>query len=309
MKVLVTGGAGFIGSNVVDRYIAEGHEVVVLDNLSTGLAENINAEATFYEVDMTDREAVEDVFAREKPAVINHHAAQMNVRKSVEDPGFDANTNIVGSLYLLEAGLKNGVEKVIYISSGGAIYGEPDEIPATEECSIHPISHYGVSKFTIEKYLWLYNYNDGLRYTVLRYANVYGPRQRPDGEAGVTAIFSGMMLRGEQPTIFGQGDKTRDYVFVEDVVEANVRALTGGDNEAFNIGTGVQTSDQEVYDTIAAATGYDKPAVYGDERKGDIKHTALHCAKAKTVLGWEPKYTFAEGVAKAVAYNRERLGL
>ncbi len=309
MKVLVTGGAGFIGSNVVDRYIAEGHEVVVLDNLSTGLAENINAEATFYEVDMTDREAVEDVFAREKPAVINHHAAQMNVRKSVEDPGFDANTNIVGSLYLLEAGLKNGVEKVIYISSGGAIYGEPDEIPATEECSIHPISHYGVSKFTIEKYLWLYNYNDGLRYTVLRYANVYGPRQRPDGEAGVTAIFSGMMLRGEQPMIFGQGDKTRDYVFVEDVVEANVRALTGGDNEAFNIGTGVQTSDQEVYDTIAAATGYDKPAVYGDERKGDIKHTALHCAKAKTVLGWEPKYTFAEGVAKAVAYNRERLGL
>jgi len=307
MRVLVTGGAGFIGSNVVDRYIAEGHQVSIIDNLSTGRPQNINPQATFYEVDITDREAVEDACDREKPQVINHHAAQMDVRKSVADPGFDAGTNIIGSLYLIEAGLKSGCEKIIYISSGGAIYGEPDSIPANEDCSIHPISHYGVSKFTVEKYLWLYNYNDGLKYTVLRYANVYGPRQRPDGEAGVTAIFSGMMLRGQQPTIFGPGDNTRDYVFVRDVVQANVLALTGGDNEALNIGTGVQTSDQQVYDTIAAATGFDSPPIYGEARKGDIKHTALDCSKAKRVLGWEPGYNFAEGVAQAVEYNRKHL--
>lgn len=309
MKILVTGGAGFIGSNIVDRYLAEGHEVVIVDNLSTGRRENINSEAVFYPVDVTDRRSLVGVFEKERPQIVSHHAAQMDVRKSVEDPGFDAGINIIGSLNLIEAALRNGVEKMIYISSGGAVYGDPEEIPATEECAIHPISHYGVSKFTVEKYLWLYNHNEGLRYTTLRYANVYGPRQRPDGEAGVTAIFSGLMLAGKQPTIFGKGDKTRDYVFVEDVVEANVLALAAGDQEAFNIGTGVQTSDQEVYDTIAQATGYAQPAVYGDERKGDVKHSALDCSKAKRMLGWEPRYSFAQGVAKTVAYNRRQLGL
>jgi UDP-glucose 4-epimerase len=161
----------------------------------------------------------------------------------------------------------------------------------------------------VEKYLWLYNHNEGLRYTTLRYANVYGPRQRPDGEAGVTAIFSGLMLSGRRPTIFGAGDKTRDYVFVEDIVEANVLALDRGDQEAFNIGTGVQTSDQQVYDTVAEATGYPEPPIYGEERKGDVKHSALDWSKAKRVLGWEPRYTFAQGVAKTVEYNRGQLGL
>ncbi|MDI9583738.1 MAG: NAD-dependent epimerase/dehydratase family protein [Acidobacteriota bacterium] len=309
MKILVTGGAGFIGSNVVDRYIAEGHEVVIVDNLSTGRRENINPAAAFYHVDITDRKSLVGVLERERPQVVNHHAAQMDVRKSVEDPGFDAGINIIGSLNLIEAAVRNGVEKMIYISSGGAIYGDPEEIPATEECPVHPISHYGVSKYTVEKYLWLYNHNEGLRYTTLRYANVYGPRQRPDGEAGVTAIFSGLMLSGRRPTIFGAGDKTRDYVFVEDIVEANVLALDRGDQEAFNIGTGVQTSDQQVYDTVAEATGYPEPPIYGEERKGDVKHSALDWSKAKRVLGWEPRYTFAQGVAKTVEYNRGQLGL
>ncbi len=304
MRVLVTGGAGFIGSNIVDRYLAEGHEVVVLDNLSTGRASNLNPAAKLYEVDITNWEAVADVFARERPQVLNHHAAQMDVRKGVEDPAFDAITNIVGSIYLCEAGLRNGLQKVIYASSGGAVYGEPDVIPAPETAGVHPISQYGISKHTVEHYLWLYNYNDGLRYTVLRYANVYGPRQNPHGEAGVTAIFSAMMLRGDNPTIFGTGDKTRDYVYIADVVEANVRALTAGDNDIINIGTGVQTTDQEVYDAIAAATGYGRPPIYADERKGEIRHTALDPARAAQVLGWQAQVDFREGCRRAVEYNR-----
>ncbi|MCE5218420.1 NAD-dependent epimerase/dehydratase family protein [bacterium] len=304
MKILVTGGAGFIGSNIVDRYLAEGHDVAILDNLSTGRRENIDPRARLYEVDIRDWDRVLDVFATERPQILNHHAAQMDVRRGVEDPAFDAATNIVGSIYLLEAALRNGIEKVIYASSGGACYGEPDIMPAPETAGIHPISQYGISKHTVEHYLWLYNYNDGLRYTVLRYANVYGPRQNPHGEAGVTAIFSGMMLRGEQPRIFGKGDKTRDYVYVGDVVQANVLALTRGDNDIFNIGTGVETADQEVYDAIAAATGYAKPAVYAEERKGEIRRTALDARKAKEVLGWEPSVNFRQGCQLAVDYVR-----
>lgn len=307
MKILVTGGAGFIGSHVVDRFVAMGHEVVVVDNLSTGQRENLNPAATFYEVDITDRAAVEDVFARERPEVLNHHAAQMDVRRGVEDPVFDATTNIIGSIHLLEAGLRNGLQRVIYASTGGAVYGEPDIIPAPETASIHPISQYGISKHTVEHYLWLYHHNDGLTYVVLRYGNVYGPRQNPHGEAGVTAIFAGMMLRGEQPTIFGCGDKTRDYVYVADVVEANVLALTAGDNDILNIGTGVQTTDQEVFDAIAAATGYNGPPRYAPERKGEIRHTALDPSRARRVLGWEPKVSFREGCRLAVEYNRKRL--
>ena len=300
MKILVTGGAGFIGSHIVDRYLADGHDVAVLDNLSTGRQENLNPGARFYEVDITDWEAVQDVFAREKPEALNHHAAQMDVRRGVDDPAFDAMTNIIGSIYLLEAGLRNGLRKVIYASSGGACYGEPEVIPAPETCPIRPISQYGISKHTVEHYLWLYRHNDGLRYTVLRYANVYGPRQNPHGEAGVTAIFAGMMLRGERPRIFGKGDKTRDYVYIEDVVEANALALSGGDDEVLNIGTGVQTTDQEVYDAIAAATGFDQPPIYTDERKGEIRHTALDPSRARAVLGWEARVDFREGCRRAV---------
>ncbi len=304
MKVLVTGGAGFIGSNIVDRYLALGHEVAIVDDLSTGSTANLNPDATFYEVDITDPEALEQVFAREKPEVVNHHAAQMDIQRGVREPGFDATVNIVGSIYLIETGIRHGLRKMIYASSGGACYGNPEAIPATEETAIRAVSQYGVSKHTVEHYLWLYRHNDGLNYTVLRYANVYGPRQNPGGEAGVTAIFAMLMLRGDEPKIFGKGDKTRDYVFVDDVVEANVLALTGGDNEIFNISTGIETTDRQVFDAVAAAAGYNKPPVFAPERKGEIRRTALSPRKAKDVLGWEPTVTFEEGCRRVVEFRK-----
>jgi UDP-glucose 4-epimerase len=306
MRILVTGGAGFIGSHITDRYLAEGHDVAVLDNLATGQAGNLNPRARFYQADITDPAAVLEVFQRERPEVVNHHAAQMDVRRGVEDPAFDATSNILGSIYLLQAGLECGLRKIIYASSGGACYGEPQVIPTPETTPVHPLSPYGISKHTVEHYLWAYQHNEGLTYTILRYGNVYGPRQNPHGEAGVTAIFAGMMLQSKQPRIFGQGDKTRDYVFVEDVVEANVLALAGGDNDLFNIGTGIETTDQEVFDAIAAAVGYDQPPIYAPERKGEIRRIALDCARAQKGLGWEAKVSFREGCRRAVEYVRGR---
>ena len=300
MRILVTGGAGFNGSNVVDRYLADGHEVSVVDNLATGQRENVSPAASFHEVDITDAEALGCVFAAARPEVVNHHAAQMDVRRSVREPVFDAITNIAGSINVIEAGLAVGTRRVIYSSTGGAVYGELEQIPAPESHPINPISQYGISKHTVEHYLRLYAANEGLEYVILRYANVYGPRQNPHGEAGVTAIFALKMLEGERPTIFGPGHKTRDYVFVEDVVAANALALARGTGEAVNIGTGVQTSDQQVYDTIAAAVGFGAPPVYSEERKGDIQHSALAIGHARDALGWTPQVGLAEGVRRTV---------
>ena len=302
MRTLITGGAGFIGSNVVDRFIADGHDVAIVDNLVTGRRENLNPQARLFGQDITDIAAMRATFAEVRPEVVIHFAAQMDIRKSVADPGYDARNNIIGSLNLIQSAIETGVGKFIYASTGGAVYGEPKELPVDETHSINPISQYGISKHTVEHYLYLYNRLDGLRYTVLRYANVYGPRQNPHGEAGVNAIFAGMMLRGETPTIFGDGTKTRDYVYVGDVVQANVLALTAGDGEMMNIGTGVQTTDQEVYDAVAAAVGFDKPALLGEERKGEIRHIALDASKAKRILGWEPTIAFREGVRRNVEY-------
>jgi UDP-glucose 4-epimerase len=307
MKILVTGGAGFIGSNVVNRFVDLGHEVAIVDNLVTGKRGNLDPRAAFHEVDITDRAAVEGVFAAFKPEIVCHHAAQIDVRKAVEDPVFDASVNVLGGINVVRAALAAGVSKFVYASTGGAIYGNPQVIPCTEEHPIHPISPYGLTKHVVEHYLDLYGIIEGLRYTVLRYANVFGPRQDPKGEAGVNAIFTGLMLSGRQPTIFGKGDKTRDYVFVGDVVEANVLALERGDGEIVNIGTGIQTSDQEVYDAIAAATGYDQPPIYSPERKGEVRHIALDISKAKRVLGWEPKVSFREGVKMTVEYNKAQM--
>ncbi len=307
MHILVTGGAGFIGSHLVDRYLAHGHEVAVVDNLSTGRRGNVNPAAAFHEVDITDADTLRRVFEQQRPEAINHHAAQMDVRRSVREPVFDAATNIIGSINVIEAALRVGARRIIYASSGGAVYGELAEIPAAETHPINPISQYGVSKYTVELYLRLYSVLEGLEYVILRYANVYGPRQNPQGEAGVTAIFTGMMLQGQRPTIFGSGHKTRDYVFVDDVVEANVLALDHGAREAINIGTGVQTTDQSVYDTIAAATGFAEPPVYGGERKGDIQHSALAIEKARKVAGWSPKVSFAEGVRRTVEIHRQQM--
>jgi len=305
MRILITGGAGFIGSNIADRYLELGHEVAVVDNLATGRRSNINPAVDFHEVDMTDREALGAAFESARPEVVNHHAAQMDVRRSVSEPQFDAHTNIVGTLNVLEAARQVGARKIIFSSSGGAIYGEPERIPADEGVALRPISHYGASKLAGEVYIQLYGRLYALAYTILRYANVYGPRQNPHGEAGVNAIFANMMLRGQRPTIFGQGDKTRDYVFVGDVVAANVAALERGDGEVLNIGTGVQTTDQEVYDAVAAAVGFGEPPIYGEERAGDVRHSAVDPSRARQVLGWAPTVSFREGVKLTVQYQRE----
>jgi len=263
MKILVTGGAGFIGSNIVDRYLADGHEVAIIDDLSTGRRSNLNPDASFHELSITDAEAVLAVFEQEMPEVVSHHAAQMDVRRSVAEPQFDAETNIIGTLSVLEAGRRVEARKFIFSSSGGAVYGDGVPLPTPEDACPEPLSHYGASKFAGEVYFRLYGRLYDVRYTILRYANVYGPRQNPHGEAGVNAIFANLMLRGERPTIFGTGDKTRDYVYVGDVVEANVLALERGDGETLNIGTGVQTTDQEVYDAVAAAVGFGEPPMRG----------------------------------------------
>ena len=247
MRILVTGGAGFIASHVADGYIEAGHEVAILDDLSRGHRENVNPRARFYQVDIQDAQFVESVFQRERPEVVNHHAAQMDVRRGVREPIFDASVNILGSLNILQAVVAHGSKRVVYISTAGAAYGEPKRVPVPEDDPIDPITPYGISKHTVEHYLFTYRFLYGLDYVVLRYGNVYGPRQSSQGEAGVFAIFCEQMLAGIQPVIYGDGTKIRDYVFIEDVVRANVAALHRGDGEIFNIASGVDTTDQEVF--------------------------------------------------------------
>lgn len=307
MRILVTGGAGFIGSNVTDRFLELGHEVAVIDNLITGRRENLNPRATFYEVDITDPAAVDGVFAEFQPQLVNHHAAQIDVRKGVADPVYDAGINILGGINVLQAAVRHGLPKFVYAGTGGAAYGNPEYLPCDEKHPVRPISPYGVSKHSLEHYIELMGILEGLPYTILRYSNVFGPRQNPKGEAGVNAIFTGLMLKGERPTIFGRGDKTRDYVFISDVVAANVIALDRGEGDIFNIGTGLQTTDQEVYDAIAAATGYGEPPIYAEERKGEVRHIALDVTKANTVLGWNAQVSFRDGVAITVAHVREEM--
>jgi UDP-glucose 4-epimerase len=308
VRILVTGGAGFIGSHVVDRYVELGHDVAVLDDLSTGNRANVNPEATLYEMSLRDGPLAR-AFEEFRPEVVNHHAAQVNVRKSVDDPGFDASTNIVGSIRLYEAAVKAGCRKVIYISSGGASYGEPENIPASEDTPVRPLCPYGASKFTAELYLALYGRLYGLPYTVLRYANVYGPRQDPHGEAGVVAIFSEMMLRGKRPSIFGDGTKTRDYVFVEDIAEANVLALDKGEGRSYNVGTGREFTDDEVFEAVRAAAGVDMKPNYADFRKGEILRIALDASRIHKELGWTAKTPLEIGIPKAVAFYRKKLGM
>ena len=245
MKILITGGAGFIASNIADRYLELGHEVVIVDSLITGRRKNVPEAAKFYEIDICD-EKIKNIFEMERPDIVNHHAAQMDVRKSVADPAYDAGVNILGTINLLQNCVKYKVKKFIFASTGGAIYGEQDYFPADEKHPNQPLSPYGITKLSCEKYLFFYNDTFGLNYTVLRYANVYGPRQNPHGEAGVVAIFSQRMLRKEQPVINGEGTQTRDYVFVGDVVKANELALTGGDQKIYNIGTGIETDVNEL---------------------------------------------------------------
>ena len=303
MKVLVTGGAGFIGSHLVDALTEHGHSVVVVDNLSTGRRENVNPKARFYEMSICSYQ-LREVFEAEKPALVNHQAAQTVVHQSVDDPVFDAEQNILGSLNLILQCLRFRVRKIIYASSGGAVYGEPQYRPVDERHPINPISQYGVSKHTAERYLELYGVEHGLEYVVLRYSNVYGPRQSPNGEAGVVSIFTGQMLRGERPTIFGQGDKTRDYVHVSDVVAANLLAMEKGKNTIYNIGTGVETSDQELFDILAELIGYKNGLHYAPVRRGEVLRICLEYSKARKELGWQPHILLKQGVSKTVTYYK-----
>jgi UDP-glucose 4-epimerase len=303
MKILVTGGAGFIGSNAVDAYLREGHEVVVVDNLFSGLRENLNPKAKFYEVDIRDA-ALSDVFAAEKPQVVAHFAAQIDVRRSVEEPTFDAEVNILGSIAVLENCVRHGVEKFIFASTGGAIYGdpEPSAMPVPETYVPRPISHYGTSKLCVEHYIGLYNILYKLRYTILRFPNVYGPRQNPHGEAGVCAILTGLMLEGKTPTLYGFGKPTRDYVYVGDIAQGAVLALDKGDGETLNLGSGKGTSVRDIFDTLQRLTGFEGEPILKPMRPGEVQDIYITGARAKQVLGWEPKVEFEEGLRRTLEH-------
>ena len=300
MRILVTGGAGFIASHVADGYVAAGHEVAILDNLSTGHREQVNPAAKFYEVDLREPAAVLGALQDFRPEIVNHHAAQASVAISVKEPVLDASINVLGMINLLEAVRATGARRVLYSSTGGAIYGETEQIPTPETHPLRPLSPYGCSKLCGEEYLTTWHRLYGLEYIIFRYGNVYGPRQDAHGEAGVVAIFGGLLLAGQEATIFGPGRKTRDYVFVGDVARASLLALEAEPNEVINIATGVQTTDQEVFDAVAAAAGYADPPIYGPERAGDLQHSCLNVAKAARLLGWEAEMTFREGVKVTV---------
>ena len=307
MKVLVTGGAGFIGSHIVDRLIKEGHEAVIVDNLSTGKKKNRNKEARFYKLDILSPK-LEKLFQKEKPDVISHHAAQIDVRRSVADPLFDAQVNILGLLNVLENAMRCGIRRVIFASSGGAVYGEQQTFPAPETHPTHPLSAYGISKLTGEHYLYYYQQMGGLSPVSLRYANVYGPRQDPFGEAGVVAIFTQKMLTGEQPVINGNGQQTRDYIYVEDVVEAHMVVMNDNVEGVYNVGTQCETSVNQLSQCLAELTGSSNKAIYGPEKRGELSRSLLDYGKLNKAVGWEPQTGLQQGLEKTVNYFREVVG-
>jgi UDP-glucose 4-epimerase len=304
-KILVTGGAGFIGSHVVDLFLAKGYEVAVIDDLSTGKRSNINPATTFYQLDIRSPE-IRNVFAVEKPDYVSHHAAQADVRRSVAEPMFDAEVNILGSINLLECAREFEVKHFVYISSGGAAYGEPERLPCTEDHPVNPICPYGATKHTVEHYLYMYHANFGLNYTVLRYPNVFGPRQNPEGEAGVVAILTGKMLRGEPTMINGDGEQTRDFVYVGDCAYANYLALTVDHQPGiYNLGWGRPTSINEIFFALTKITGYQHSIQHGPAKVGETRHIYLDASKAGRELGWTPTLTLEEGLGKTVAYMRD----
>lgn len=295
MKILVTGGAGFIGSHIVDKYVELGHSVVVIDNLSTGNKKFINKKARFYKLDIISDE-IKDVFEKEKPDIVNHHAAQIDIRKSVEDPVFDAQVNIVGSLNIIKNCIDYGAKKIIFASSGGAVYGEPESMPVPEAHKVQPLSPYGVAKLTIENYLIAINSYRQIDYTILRYANVYGPRQNVLGEAGVCAIFLGKMKNNEGCVLYGNGEPVRDYVYVGDIAEANILAIAKGSKGVYNIGTGIGTKVKEIFRILKELTGYKKHPELKPLRLGELNKIYLDYTKAKKELGWTPKIALKEGL-------------
>ena len=288
---------------MADAYLLAGHEVVIVDDLSTGKKENLNPKAKFYEMNLLD-DGLQKVLQDEKIELVNHHAAQIKVKASMEDPYFDVKVNVLGSVLLLDLCRRAGVRKLIYASSGGAMYGEAEAGPFTETAIPRPFSVYGASKMSVEHYLDVFAQNFGLEYVVLRYANVYGPRQDALGEGGVVAIFTHCMLHGGDFQIFGDGYNVRDYVYVKDLARANLLALDYPKNEAFNIGTGQDTTTNQLFETLAKATGYPKPAKHIVARLGDLQKSVLNAEKAKKFLKWEPKYDLAAGLKETVEYYR-----
>jgi UDP-glucose 4-epimerase len=305
MRILVTGGAGFIASHLVDLLIESGHTVSIVDNFATGRRSNLNPKATFYEVDIRDAEALRRVFEAERPEVVDHHAAQMDVRRSVADPIFDANVNVVGGLNLLNLAVEFGTRKFIHISSGGTVYGEPVYLPADEKHPIQPECPYGVTKFALEMYLNVYKHIHNLDYSVLRYPNVYGPRQDPFGEAGVVAIFTKRMMKNEPVTIFGDGEQLRDYVYVGDCARANLMLLEQGSGEPFNLGSASGTSVNTLFHELKALIGYQQDAIYAPARAGEIYKTYLDASKARQAFGWEPTVSLTDGLGRTVNYFRQ----
>jgi UDP-glucose 4-epimerase len=308
VRILVTGGAGFIGSHVADAYIATGNEVAILDDFSTGSEANVNPEVEVLRLDVRNKDGVAAAIAAFRPEVVNHHAAQAEVPKSVADPGLDAMINIVGGLNVLQASVDVGVRKFVFVSTGGALYGEPDIIPADEDHPVRPLSPYGTSKFAFEQYLGTFHRTYGLEYTVLRYANIYGPRQDFHAEEGrVIAIFASRMLAGKPVTIDGDGEQSRDMLHVADVAVANIAALHRGAGGTYHISTGVPVTINELFRKLALLTDYGLEPNFGPRRKGDVFRIALDNTRARNDLGWEPKLSLEEGLAETVEYFRHQV--
>jgi UDP-glucose 4-epimerase len=308
VRILVTGGAGFIGSHVVDAYIAAGHEVAVLDNFSTGREANLNPSAEAHRIDLRDQPGVEKLVATFRPEIVNHHAAQSEVPKSVADPTYDAQVNIVGGLNLLKACIDHDVAKIVFSSTGGALYGEPDVVPADEDHPVRPLSPYGTSKFCFEQYLGTFKRTFGLEFTVLRYANIYGARQDFASEEGrVVAIFASRMLEGRPVTVDGDGEQSRDMLHVGDVATANLAALERGAGGTFHVSTGIPVTVNDLFRKLAQLTGYRAVANTGPARKGDVYRIALDNTRARGELGWEPRINLEEGLSLTVDYFREQI--
>lgn len=305
MNILVTGGAGFIGSHIADAYIEFGHKVVIIDNLSTGSEEFLNPKAKFYRADIND-DNVGGVIADNKIDIINHHAAKINLRQSVLDPKADAEVNILGSVNLLQKGLEAGVKKVIFASSGGAIYGEDENFPVSEEQQTGPRSPYGINKLAVEKYLYYYKAVHGLEYTALRYANAYGPRQSAGGESGVVAIFSDMFLRNRQPVINGDGEQTRDYVYISDIVKANVLALGKSKFDIYNIGSAKETTVNHIFKKLNEIAGTSFKENHGPAKIGEQRRSALSYKRIENELGWKPETGIDEGLKLTFEFFKQR---
>ena len=297
MRILVTGGAGFIGSHVTDVMLAAGHEVIVVDNLSSGKRANLNPQVSaFYELDILDADGLQQVFAAHRPHAVSHQAALANVRESLHEPARYAEVNLLGSINLLEAARRHDCQRIIYASTGGACYGEPLFVPVTEDHPINPLDPYGASKHAVEHYLYLYQHNYGLAYTILRYPNVYGPRQDPLGEAGVIAIFTGAMLAGREVTINGSGEQVRDFVYVGDIARGNLLALQTPGSAIYNLGSAVGTSDNTIFAELQGATQYPLAPHYGPAKLGEVSRTYLDASQARHDLGWEPQMSLHDGL-------------